>query len=208
VPSHAQTLQARMHVFATFDEEGLSSLRVNGYGISNSSSSDMDCVLQLVQAAAMHTRPILRMQRSLISHAPQPPPPSSDTFASALFASVSGAAAAALLTAAPHLPPRELCVHARYVRSAQFRNTLTMYARLHSLREESVKTVRPLPRRCTYPYPLHTPTPQFSLSHTHRVQVSQVESSGAGSSGRALFDDVIAGVTLQQLQVPPVCFLF
>jgi hypothetical protein len=35
-----------------------------------------------------------------------------------------------------------------------------------------------------------------------------VESSGAGSSGRALFDDVIAGVTLQQLQVPPVCCLF
>ena len=148
MPSHAQTLQARMHVFATFDEEGLSSLRVNGYGISNSSSSDMDCVLQLVQAAAMHTRPILRMQRSLISHAPQPPHPSSDTFASALFASVSGASAAALLTAAPPLPPRDLCVHARYVRSAQIRNTLNMYARLHSLREESVKTVRPLPRPC------------------------------------------------------------
>ncbi len=32
-------------------------------------------------------------------------------------------------------------------------------------------------------------------------QVSQIEASGSGSSGRALFDDVVAGITLQQLQV-------
>jgi hypothetical protein len=32
-------------------------------------------------------------------------------------------------------------------------------------------------------------------------QVGQIESSGVGSSGRALFDEVVASVTLQQLQV-------
>jgi hypothetical protein len=115
VPTHAQTLQARMHVFATFDEKGLSSLRVNGFGITSSSSSDMECVLQLVQAAAMQTQPILRMQRSLMPQASLPPPPPSDTVGSSLFASVSGAAVAALLSATPPLPPRELCVRAPYL---------------------------------------------------------------------------------------------
>jgi hypothetical protein len=135
-----------MHVFAAFDEKGLSSLRVNGFGISSSSSSDMESVLQLVQAAAMQAQPILRMQRSLITQAPQPPLPPSDNFGLSLFTSVSGPSAAALLSASPPLPPRELCVLVLNAFTTNYRNTVNMYARLHSLREESVKTVpRPLP---------------------------------------------------------------
>jgi hypothetical protein len=99
-----------MHIFAAFDEKGLTSLRVNGFGIS-SGSSDMECVLQLVQAAAMQAQPVLRMQRSLMSQAPPLHPPSSDNFGLSLFASVSGPSAAALLSATPPLPPRELYVH-------------------------------------------------------------------------------------------------
>jgi hypothetical protein len=107
VPTHAQTLKARMHVFAAFDEKGLSSLRVNGFGINSSSSSDMECAMQLVQAAALHVQPILRLQRDLLPPATTTPL-SPDSFAPSLFASVSGAAAHALLSAAPHLPPRDL----------------------------------------------------------------------------------------------------
>lgn len=65
-----------------------------------------------------------------------------------------------------------------------------MYARLHSLREESIKTVEVL---------FYAQRSAPSLSRL--LQVSQIDSSGGGSSGRALFDDVVAGVTLQQLQV-------
>ena len=104
VPSHAQTLKARMHVLAAFDERGLSSVRVNGYCVS-SSSSDEQCVMQLVQAAGQHVQPILRMQRDLLSHCAAPSP---DAFASSLFASVAGVAVTTLLTADPALPPRDL----------------------------------------------------------------------------------------------------
>jgi hypothetical protein len=65
-----------------------------------------------------------------------------------------------------------------------------MYARLHSLREESVRTVRLLNFQITTEFYLY-----FSR------QVSQIEASGGGSSGRSLFDDVISDITLQQLKV-------
>lgn len=99
-----------MHVFAAFDERGLSFLRVNGFGINSSSSSDMDCVLRLVQAAALHAQPLLRMQRDLLSQNPVTPPTSTDNFAPSLFASVSRPSVQSLLSAAPPLHPRELCV--------------------------------------------------------------------------------------------------
>jgi hypothetical protein len=104
-----------MHVFTVFDERGLSCLKVNGYGVSSSSSSDMECVLQLVQAAALHAQPVLRLQRDLLPPPPTDAPQSPDNFAASLFASVSAAAAEALLSASPPLHPRDLCARASHV---------------------------------------------------------------------------------------------
>ena len=103
-----------MHVFTVFDERGLSCLKVNGYGVTGS-SSDMECVLQLVQAAALHAQPVLRLQRDLLPPTSTDTPQSLDNFVASLFASVSTAAAEALLSASPPLHPRDLCARASHL---------------------------------------------------------------------------------------------
>jgi hypothetical protein len=186
------------YVFAAFDEKGLSCLRVNGFGVSSSSSSssssDMECVLQLAQAAALHAQPILRMQRDLLSQTPHNQPASPDSFAPSLFASVSGASLEALLAATPPLPPRDL-----YVQLVSAILVSSLFAQQSLQICPAALPARGVCQDCTTPN-------QKILSFSLLGQVSQMEASGGGSSGRALFDDVIAGVTLQQLQVGGVLF--